>query len=77
MTNQHTPGPEDLIDMDRFVSALPSQRNRMLREARSTYEAMLNPQPDGGYPGCDFCTCPAGYCHQNAAIAKVTGVPNE
>jgi len=26
----------------------------------------INPQPNGGYPGCDFCTCPPDYCHQNA-----------
>jgi hypothetical protein len=72
MSAQHTPGPETLIDMDRFISALPSQRDRMLRAARRTHAAMLNPQPDGGYPGCDFCTCPPGYCDQNAAIAKAT-----
>lgn len=74
---QHTPGPESLIDMDRFVSALPSQRDRMLRAARRTFDAMQNPQPDGGYPGCDVCTCPTGYCDINARFAKATGSTHE
>jgi hypothetical protein len=38
-----------------------------LQEARIDWP--MNPQPDGGYPGCDVCTCPKGFCHQNAMHA--------
>ncbi|WP_024303352.1 hypothetical protein [Pseudogulbenkiania sp. MAI-1] len=29
----------------------------------------VNKQPNGGYPGCDVCTCPDGHCHINDMLA--------
>lgn len=57
-----------LADVCRVLPALATPP-----AAPESAAAMTNPQPDGGYPGCDVCTCPAGYCHQNADIAAATG----
>lgn len=43
------------------AQSLAARVARLLNDA-----AVPNPQPDGGYPGCDACTCPAGFCQQNA-----------
>lgn len=42
------------------MAALPTP------EAPQAVPQPLNPQPDGGYPGCDCCNCPKSTCAQNA-----------
>ena len=31
----------------------------------------INPLPDGGYVGCDVCTCPQGYCQANDHLREL------
>lgn len=48
------------------LAAAPTRAAPLAGPPEPRLQQPLNPQPDGGYPGCDVCTCSPGYCHQNA-----------
>jgi len=56
------------------LEAAITELHNDLRDAQETLDACATRaeqpalQPDGGYPGCDVCTCAPGTCHINAGI---------